>query len=130
MSWSLPPLDWHDDQVVNEHRKLVQAVGVELGSRLVRRTPVDTGRARGGWIPSISKPSGAVSRALDPSGNGAIRAITQTFASSKVPAYPVLYISNNVEYIGALNDGHSQQAPAQFVEMAVAEMGGLASIVL
>ncbi len=30
-----------------------------------------------------------------------------------------IFISNNVPYIGRLNNGHSAQAPSGFVEMAV-----------
>ncbi len=32
---------------------------------------------------------------------------------------PVPVVENNVEYIGALNRGHSKQAPAGFVEAAI-----------
>jgi hypothetical protein len=31
-----------------------------------------------------------------------------------------VHIVNNAKHIGSLNDGHSKQAPANFVEMAVA----------
>jgi hypothetical protein len=37
-----------------------------------------------------------------------------------------IHISNNLPYIGPLNDGHSKQAPAAFVQMAV--MDGLATV--
>lgn len=130
MSWSLRPTEWYEDDVADEHRKLVAATGIELARRLIMRTPVDTGRARGGWIPTVSEPSTHVSRALDPTGSATVAAAVRTFAPSNIPRYPVLYVSNNVEYIEALNNGHSKRAPAQFVEMAVAEMGGLASLVL
>lgn len=37
-----------------------------------------------------------------------------------------IHITNNLPYIGALNDGHSKQAPAGFVRTAVME--GLAAM--
>ena len=37
-----------------------------------------------------------------------------------------VHITNNLPYIGALNDGHSKQAPADFVRIAV--MDGLATV--
>lgn len=37
-----------------------------------------------------------------------------------------IYLSNSLPYIGALNDGHSKQAPADFVRLAV--MDGLTTV--
>ncbi len=37
-----------------------------------------------------------------------------------------IHVTNNLSYIGALNDGHSKQAPADFVRLAV--MDGLATV--
>jgi hypothetical protein len=55
-------------------------------------TPVDTGNARYGWY-SIKK---------------------KTFAFGQAGE-----ISNNVEYISILNDGHSKQAPRYFIEQVL-----------
>ena len=54
---------------------------------------------------------------FDPSGQNAIAEATALV--SGVKAGDTVYISNNLEYIQALNEGHSQQAPAGFVEKAV-----------
>ena len=37
-----------------------------------------------------------------------------------------IHITNNLPYIGSLNDGHSKQAPAGFVQMAT--LAGLAAV--
>lgn len=58
-------------------------------------TPVDTGRARNGWISTIPT----------------------------IPFQPGI-VENNVEYLGKLNDGHSKQAPKLFIESVVARYNG------
>lgn len=96
----------------------MQKVVLAVDSAIVLSTPVDTGRARGNWLPSINTPDESKLRDnFDPSGSKAIGE-AQSVASVVKPGDTV-YISNNLEYIGALNDGHSQQAPAGFVEKAV-----------
>lgn len=37
-----------------------------------------------------------------------------------------IHITNNLPYVGTLNEGHSKQAPADFVKIAV--MDGLAAV--
>lgn len=58
---------------------------------LILATPVDEGTARRGWG-----------------------------ATTPTKPYESGAVENNVAYIGALNDGHSKQAPANFVENVVA----------
>jgi hypothetical protein len=88
----------------------------EIHGRVSDKTPVDTGRARGNWFPSIGRPS----TAYDPDAKDKVNPggfVPQTF-----PPYIKAWITNNVPYIEALNNGHSAQAPANFVELAVAEV--------
>ena len=42
----------------------------------------------------------------------------------------VAYITNNVPYINKLNDGHSSQAPAHFVEAAIDQVAYQGGIVM
>jgi hypothetical protein len=103
-----------DDVTIETLQKVVLAAD----STIVLATPVDTGRARGNWLPSIGTPrEEALLDKFDPSGQNAI-AEAVALVSSVKPGDTV-YISNNLEYIQALNEGHSQQAPAGFVEKAV-----------
>ncbi|MDH7971042.1 hypothetical protein QH494_02515 [Sphingomonas sp. AR_OL41] len=69
------------DMVADVRAKLVG----DLHKALVLATPVDTGRARLGWVPDLAAGT----------------------------------IENNVEYIEALNAGHSKQAPAGYVENTI-----------
>lgn len=88
---------------------------------LLQVTPVDTGRAKAGWQISRNKPGSYVPAELPkPVGRKPGDAAYYPLPSVFVPAGggPVI-IYNNVEYIGRLNDGSSQQAPKEFVEIAV-----------
>lgn len=101
--------------------KLIIETSLAVLSELVVGTPVDTGRARGNWLVGRGSPRRplpeTIASLIDPSGQQTI----QTGASSIRQRRPgvVLYISNNVPYIGRLNDGSSAQAPSGFIEMAV-----------
>lgn len=76
-------------------------------------TPVDTGRARANWHLDLNVVD---VRIIEPGeGDGNIEAI----ASYKLGQ--TVFISNNLPYIRALNNGHSIQAPAGFVEDALAK---------
>lgn len=78
-------------------------------------TPVDTGHARANWVPSVGDPFG--SEVDNDSAHGAGVADVLGYQLGDGAAW----VSNNVPYILALNDGWSKQQPAGFVERAIAE---------
>jgi hypothetical protein len=78
-------------------------------------TPVDTGHARANWIASVSAPSESVVAGAESSGYQQGVAQIAAYVLEQGP----LWLVNNVPYIRALNYGHSEQAPALFVEAAV-----------
>lgn len=93
----------------------VKALTLEIDARLRRATPVDTGHARANWVPSIGAPhTGEVQ------GNGAHESGVARIVAFKLGDGPT-FISNNVPYLGRLNDGHSKQAPSGFIERAIDE---------
>lgn len=105
------------EQVAKMERKIV----LEALRRLVTKTPVDTGRARGGWQVEIGQfPKGQVDR-LDPDGQATISAGSAVAGEIRTPVRCV--IANNVEYIEALEHGHSQQAPNGMLGLTVDELG-------
>lgn len=88
----------------------------DLDTRIVLSTPVDTGRARGNWFPSIGAPSGALDEsAADKSGSGAIGRMQAAFSGAKIG--DVAWFTNNLPYILLLENGHSKQAPGGMVDM-------------
>ena len=102
---------------------------------VVEGTPVDTGKARSNWLAGIDTPVIAEIEAHAPGMGGSTgdtnaeaaiglaSAVIETFDIEKNRS---IHVTNNLPYIQPLNDGHSAQAPANFVEMAVME--GLATV--
>lgn len=91
--------------------KDVRRTALAVDRELVLNTPVDTGRARSNWIPSLNVPE---VRLVEPGQKPDVAAATASYKLSDI-----IFISNSLPYIKRLNDGHSKQAPAGFVEASV-----------
>lgn len=94
---------------------LVKAIAFEIFARVIFKTPVDTGRARGNWQISIGQPILSV-LGLDSAQDNAFAGFGeegQAAASvlQNLNPFDVVFISNNVPYILFLEDGTSDQAP-------------------
>lgn len=108
--------------VTGNASKLVRKVALAVDATLVSSTPVDTGRARSNWQANIGSPA---SGTLEPMpAQAAVTLATATIATYK--SGETIHLTNNLPYIGALNNGHSAQAPAGFVETAV--LDGIAQV--
>jgi hypothetical protein len=110
---------------------LVRRCALATDATVVLATPVDTGRARSNWQVECNSPAQGVIEPLTTvqkghrgSGGAVARAAIEK-GKEKIAQYKggtpqaAIYITNNLPYIGALNDGHSAQAPSGFVERAV-----------
>lgn len=89
---------------------------------VIAATPVDTGHAASNWIISYGAPYTAIvgSRiAVDTTVRDSALATLQEY---DVGRDGVVYLRNNVPYLKFLDGGSSQQAPANFI--AIALMGG------
>lgn len=103
---------------------VLKAAILELFARIVERTPVDTGRARGNWQIDLDAKSGASLLATDKSGRETIaRAMAKLDKLDKNSR--VVLITNNLAYIKALEYGHSRQAPSGMIRISVAEFKGI-----
>lgn len=99
--------------------KLLRKVALAVDSAVVLATPVDTGRARSNWQVEIGQPASGTIEPLAGAGSaGAAIEAAKAVIETAVPGNTV-HITNNLDYIGRLNDGWSAQAPAGFVEEAV-----------
>jgi hypothetical protein len=100
--------------------QLVRKAALAIDAVLVLATPVDTGRARANWQVELNRPAEGTTTSVSPSGREALEQGKSTIAGYRggTPDAAV-HITNNLPYIGKLNDGHSAQAPAGFVEEAV-----------
>jgi hypothetical protein len=113
--------------------KAVKLTALAVDQTVVLATPVDTGRARANWQVQAGAAPAGVRDAYVP-GTGATTgaqnaqaAIEQgKIAISAATPGLAIHITNNLPYIGKLNEGHSAQAPAGFVEQAV--QNGVATV--
>lgn len=97
-------------------RELMGDIIIGVGAEVVPRTPVDTGFARGNWVPTVGAPSMLPVSRLDPTGAGAVARIK--IFGQRYTLGTTVFITNNAPYIGRLNAGSSRQAPAGFVEQS------------
>jgi len=100
----------------------LKKMSLEALKRIVEKTPVDTGRARGGWQVSFKTPAFSEG-GTDASGAGTINTGSSQILGLKDPV--AVFISNNVEYIIYLEDGTSTQAPEGMVALTIEELLGM-----
>lgn len=107
--------------------KVVRNAAFKIDQAVVTATPVDTGRARSNWIASIGSPAGGTRGPFSPGSklgrgesNNAQAAITAAKAVISSRRFnQSVFITNNVHYIGDLNNGSSKQAPKNFVRRGI-----------
>lgn len=92
---------------------------IDLFSRVIRRSPVDTGRFRNNWNVSIGAPATGVTLEVDPSGSAALVKINETVADAKMG--DTIFLVNALPYSIRLENGWSKQAPAGMVGVSVLE---------
>jgi len=97
--------------------RFVEEVAERVHGALVLGTPVKTGYARSNWLVGVGS---------DKTGEVPIRSEVETIAAGsaairgRVKGDTEVIITNEVHYMPLLNAGSSRQAPAGFVEKAVA----------
>jgi hypothetical protein len=109
-------------EAAKEQAELVaKKIAIELFSRVIEKSPVDTGRFRANWNCSISSPDLSTSESTDPSGSGAISKATSTVVSYTLNDQSV-FLTNNLPYAERLENGWSKQAPNGMVRLSVMEI--------
>ncbi|EHF14424.1 hypothetical protein, partial [Pseudomonas aeruginosa] len=92
--------------VANHQRRLT----IEMLEQITIHAPVDTGRFKANNIVSVDLPAYYSLDRYDKDGHETL-AMGEAALAALAP-YSVVYIQNNLIYAGALEDGHSGQAPA------------------
>lgn len=106
--------------------RLTRKVALAVDAAVVIATPVDTGRARSNWQVSLGEAASgtreAFSEGKDRSTESANTQAALEEGKAVISEYKGgtdIHITNNLPYIGRLNEGWSAQAPSAFVEKAV-----------
>jgi hypothetical protein len=95
----------------------ITGVEIAISNEVIERTPVDTGRARANWFPSVNRPSLSKTEQQDKGGAKAKRRVFSLARPKKGRKY---YLVNNLPYIEVLEYGSSKQAPSGMVRITVA----------
>ena len=102
-------------------REAVEKKRREIGLTFLQQVsvinPVDTGRLRLGWMPSLNAPSDylpAPGRYGFPDINGRV---ISAWGNSTIQ--DTLYVTNNVPYVVKVNNGTVKMAPRRFVERTI-----------
>ena len=97
--------------------KFVKQVVFQAYKMITEKTPVKTGRAKNNWFVQSGSPSGETTESTDLSMGRMVAEVAKITGKE-----PDIYISNNLDYIMALEHGHSQQAPAGMVQISVQQL--------
>lgn len=131
----MPDLDQFEKRIrfyANKAGEFGDAAVIAASSASLREladtTPVDTGAAVSNWQVGLGSAPSSILPPFAPGEEGStassnriamLEAGLAKLAGYKSGEGKAVHIVNNAKHIGPLNDGHSKQAPANFVEMAV-----------
>lgn len=97
--------------------KKIRGTLFALCSRIIKESPVDTGRFRGNWQASLGTPLRNTLNTTDPSGASAINKMGNVVQSLDVGE--TFYMTNNLPYAQRLEFGWSKQAPTGMLRVNV-----------
>ncbi|EMK1731255.1 HK97 gp10 family phage protein [Salmonella enterica] len=100
---------------------VVKGLGIRILARLVRMSPVDTGRFRGNWQVAFDAPPAALLERFDKQGNETLKNGSLVLEQFKVGTRDV-YFTNNLPYAWELEFGSSQQAPNGMIRVTAEEL--------
>jgi len=103
-----------------------KGVTIKLLGAVVLDTPVDTGRARANWNISQDQPDRTVNEDTDKGGVTVLNKITAEV--QKTSGDTPVFLTNNLPYIGGLENGNSKQAPQGMVRRNIVRFARLIKI--
>lgn len=96
----------------------VRKLAIDAYAQVTQRTPVDTGRARASWRLA----TGAPDTSVEEEGKGSYPVQRPSLPKTGGAPFTVYFITNNLPYVKALEDGHSQQAPLGMVAVTITSL--------
>lgn len=104
--------------------EMKKQVALLIDRLVVMETPVKSGRARGNWQVGLGEAPTAVLETSDQSGGETLHKNESAILGASTGP---IHLTNNVPYIEMLNAGSSAQAPAGYIENAIAGAVGSVS---
>jgi hypothetical protein len=99
---------------------VMRKITLELFSRVILKSPVDTGRFRNNWVMATGTYSNETTEATDKSGSRAIGTVASQVNSVKMGG--LIYLTNSLPYAIELERGSSKQAPQGMVRLTAMEI--------
>ena len=96
---------------------MVRATLFNLSYRIIKESPVDTGRFRGNWQASVNTPKVTQLKRKDRTGTSTITAVNNVL--EKFSMGQTFYLTNNLPYARRLEYGYSKQAPSGMLRINV-----------
>jgi hypothetical protein len=108
-------------KTIKKMRLAARRIALDVFGRVIKRTPVDTGRLRGNWQTTVARPA---------EGEVDVRGRAQTRDEARVitdlwGGEGSVFLTNNLPYAEAIEMGHSQQAPSGMVRITIVEFPGI-----
>lgn len=104
---------------------VVKASLVRIGTSIVVKSPVDTGRFKNNWLSAYGTYDTTVNMNVDPNGQSAINQLK--VAVNGLNFQENFYFTNSLPYAKGLEYGDSAQAPSGMVRISVAAWESIVS---
>lgn len=104
--------------------RTLRAIALKLLDRIIKKSPVDTGRSRAAWYVAIRRLGGSGNPGGDPKAveDGLAKGDLRWGGGWLRPRF--IEVINGVNYAIWLEMGHSRQAPSGMVRISMLEMAG------
>ena len=99
----------------------VRKIAFDAFRMVTKKTPVDTGRAKGNWNVSVDSVNSSINEEATSTGKGRPGHAPDI---KKGDGLKPIFITNSLDYIEDLENGTSQQAPHGMVAITVNEIRG------
>ncbi len=104
---------------------VIRKIALDIFSRVIAKSPVDTGRFKGNWQIAINSIPSGILDTVDKGGGATVSRVSATVLQTK--AGDVVTLVNNLSYARRLEYGYSKQAPSGMVRTTVREFGAVAT---
>ncbi len=109
------------ERVKGKTELVVRKVMLETFTKVIYKSPVDTGRFRANWTIGYGSPNRTTTEATDKTGGATVGKIAAEVAAVKLDGKSI-YLTNSLPYSLRLENGYSQQAPQGVVKLTLMEI--------
>ncbi|MDH3375357.1 MAG: HK97 gp10 family phage protein [Gammaproteobacteria bacterium] len=120
MGWKNPPTKY-TRAARKDVEKATRRTAFQLLRELIIISPVDSGRFVANWVVGLGKANPISTTSTDKPKSTTLQREAPAIRRFKVRQRSI-WLSNNLPYAGRLNEGWSSQAPANFVQKAIAKV--------